>query len=399
MKILVITTYLKNDLVEAISKNVIDLCCYIGRYEDVTLLIPSQITTGKNYNFNIINYNDDYNYESTLFILKNILKLRKWLKNVEPGNYDIVHYHLGFCIELFLIKLIIKKQLGKTIATIWQPYLEFLDVLSLAKRDIFSLRKFIPHLLGNNFFLRPLYRFGFVFFDKIVVSSHYQECQLKKTIPQHRICRISNGIIKPKTQKYNKLIVNKLLYVGHYTPSKGVDDILKCLFYLKGQIDFSMTFALSDRGNKKNFYRMVKKYGLSKYIIQKNIVDVYDEMNKHDLFIMPYKTSVGLSYYPNVVLECFAVGLPIIATSIEVMKELISEGKNGVLVPIGNSKYMAKIIIDLLANKNVLHEISICQKKHFGKKFTLEKSANAYMNLYKQLKDITGLKTGVFGND
>jgi glycosyltransferase involved in cell wall biosynthesis len=77
-------------------------------------------------------------------------------------------------------------------------------------------------------------------------------------------------------------------------------------------------------------------------------------MKSSDVFVLP-SLSEGV---PNVLLEAMAVGLPIIATSVGGVPELISDEENGFLVQPRSSKQLAEKILLLLNDKSLHNHIS-----------------------------------------
>ena len=315
--------------------------------------------------------------------MRNILELRKYFKT-RINDYDLVHFHVGNLIEMFLIWLLLPRIQAIRVVTVWQPYLGISELITLPKILRGQLRGVIHHYLTNTCIHIPLFWIGNRYFDKIIVSSNYQKRQLK-FIDGRKIAVIANGAVYPDNMRTTSPGGdNKLLYIGHHTAVKGIDVILEALQQIRGKINFSMTLALSDYGNE-DVQDKIGSYGLDKEIVLKGKVDVYEEMINHDLFIMPLKTSVGTTYYPNVLLECFATGLPVIATSLDVIQEVVIDGKTGILIPAGRSDVLGKAILDTLSQEDVLSAMSVFQKEEFEEKYTLSKSVERHVNLYDSL--------------
>lgn len=90
----------------------------------------------------------------------------------------------------------------------------------------------------------------------------------------------------------------------------------------------------------------------------------------------------GLS---NVILEAMALGIPVISTDHDHgADELIQNGVNGILVPVGDPDKMAKAILELINNKELYTSISNECKKKSGN-FSLERLGSNYENYFKRL--------------
>lgn len=350
MKILAATTTFKPDLCEAISKNLVHLYKAVSEKDAVTLLIPGALPLGYGPNetpFNIKSYSNYNPYGSLKALLINIRRLMMAIQTMDTSDYDLIHLHVGFCIELFFLKRVVRKMSLPLVVTIWQPYLNAKELASLFRLGRWKLmRDMLPHILMNSFLLRPLYGYGAKGYRRILVSSQTQRNQLSKFVSRDRVEQAFNGVKKKDGMSSNHhQCDNRLLYIGHNTPTKGVHMILKALAQLSGRAAFTMTFAFSDRGNLKSFWTLVRKYGLEENITVKGTVCVEEEMNRHDLFLIPYQTSVGVSYYPNVVLECIAAGLPLISTKIPVMYELLEPIESNLLVPMNDDSALANRVL------------------------------------------------------
>ncbi len=65
-----------------------------------------------------------------------------------------------------------------------------------------------------------------------------------------------------------------------------------------------------------------------------------------DVFVLP-SLAEGIS---NTVLEAMASGLPVVATAVGGNTELVEEGFNGSLVPVGDCQALAQALVALLEN-------------------------------------------------
>jgi len=164
-----------------------------------------------------------------------------------------------------------------------------------------------------------------------------------------------------------------------------VNCILKALSLLKERCSFQMTFSFSDRGHLGRFWTLIDQYGLHDRVTVKGGVHVYKEMSRHDLFLIPYYTSIGVSYYPNVVLECFAAGLPLISTEIPVMREMLEEVAKDLLVPVNNPLALADRVVSLLNNRERLDHIGNVLKKLHGERYDLVGWAKCTVAEYENL--------------
>ena len=97
--------------------------------------------------------------------------------------------------------------------------------------------------------------------------------------------------------------------------------------------------------------------------------DAFQYLKAFDVFVLP-SVKEG---FPWSLLEAMAAKLPIIATSVGAIPEVIESGKNGVLVEPKNSKAIAESITTVLSNDKLRQELGIQAHQTVLFKFSLEK--------------------------
>ena len=88
---------------------------------------------------------------------------------------------------------------------------------------------------------------------------------------------------------------------------------------------------------------------------------------------------------PNVVLEAMAAGLPIVATEVEGIAELVRDGINGIVVPPDSPEPLAAAIRRLVDQPEFVTKAGTTSQDIAEKEFTEENSLRRYSNLYRSL--------------
>ena len=100
-------------------------------------------------------------------------------------------------------------------------------------------------------------------------------------------------------------------------------------------------------------------------------LDLYMSMSKRETFGL----SVG---------EALACGIPAAVSKIPAHERLVSNNKNGVLIPKGTIQEAAKIVSDLLYNKEELSSMSIIAEESM-RKWSITTSLNSVISLLKEI--------------
>ena len=100
-----------------------------------------------------------------------------------------------------------------------------------------------------------------------------------------------------------------------------------------------------------------------------------------DIFVAP---SVE-DNLPNTVLEALSCGTPVIAFNTGGMPDMISHKQNGYLASGFNTSDLCDGMVWLMKDGQKYRELSDCARKTVIDNFTLEKSANRYLDVYKSM--------------
>ena len=85
------------------------------------------------------------------------------------------------------------------------------------------------------------------------------------------------------------------------------------------------------------------------------------------------------------ILDAVYSDLPVVASNIGGIPEMIIDGKTGFLSEVGDFKTHASKLEELIADKKLRREISINAREHVDKNFSLENMVEGNNSLYKQL--------------
>lgn len=238
------------------------------------------------------------------------------------------------------------------------------DTFYLWVSRLFGCR-IVLHMHGGNFdnyyneSPRPiqLYTLGNLkLADLIVTVSHEWEDRIKKILPNGKVVSLLNCIdldeLRPKNDGNDQKDRVFAIFLGRVGPLKGAMDLIESLGILQSRDLILHTWILGgeeQNGDMKRAQTKIDELGLSgKCELLGNVGR--DRKNQllieSNVFILP-------SYYeclPISILEAMAAGLPIIATPVGGIPEVVKEGENGFLVLPGDINTLAerieRIVID-----------------------------------------------------
>lgn len=163
-----------------------------------------------------------------------------------------------------------------------------------------------------------------------------------------------------KLQRHSKL---RLITIGSGSGLKGNEIILKTANILKNilHIDFEWRVTTTKKAIKpyEKIVGIKHDYVNVKLIGRINAEGIIDELTNADLYIHP----AIIDNSPNTVCEAQLLGVPVIATNVGGIPQLVEDGKTGILYPYNESYTLAFEILNLSHDKIKMQELSEAECK------------------------------------
>ncbi len=143
--------------------------------------------------------------------------------------------------------------------------------------------------------------------------------------------------------------------IANFYPSKGLEYLIQAADLLKDREDL-IFLLIGDGSLRTELERQIKDRGLeNKVFLLGHLANARQYLPAFDIFLLP-SVKEG---FPWAVLEAMAAKLPVIATKVGAVSEIIEDGKNGLLVEPGQPEQIRQKIKELLANDYLKKEIAI----------------------------------------
>ena len=106
--------------------------------------------------------------------------------------------------------------------------------------------------------------------------------------------------------------------------------------------------------------------------------DVADRLADADIFVLPSRSEA----FPNALLEAMAAGLPVVASAVGGILELVDDGRNGLLVPAGDPRALADRLCRLMAEANLGERLGEQARRHVESRYSFDRMVAAFEKLY-----------------
>ncbi len=176
--------------------------------------------------------------------------------------------------------------------------------------------------------------------------------------------------------------------IGRITPLKGHTYFLKAMAQVVRTLPFVRIWIIGDVPQKKELYKqelqvLVKRLGLTEHVdFLGNRSDVPQLLSQTDVLVL---SSTVPEAFGRVILEAQAAGVPVVATKVGGVVEIIDDEKTGLLVLPKDTETMAKAVIRLLRDPKLAQNLVTDARKKLETQYTLEHMASQTIKVYEEL--------------
>lgn len=291
-------------------------------------------------------------------------------------SYDLVHFH-GASIPLFVAL----------------PFLKWMGKKVVAKVAAANLGTEAGSLSGKYWFLGNLLARLVRWVDAFVaISDEIREGLLRDGVPSERIHSISNfidpEIFYPPTSREKARLKAKfgyagiplLLFSGRLVPRKGVEFLLEAWREVCPGFPEAKLLLLGDGPLLKDLEETAIRLDINGTCRFAGRVDnVAEYLRAGDIFVLP-SLQEGLS---NSLLEAMATRLPVVATRIGGVVDVIRDGENGLLVAPSSGRELAAGMRALLRDAALGERLACAAMETIHASYGLESRVARYKDLYE----------------
>jgi len=180
----------------------------------------------------------------------------------------------------------------------------------------------------------------------------------------------------PSVESRSKLIA---VVANMYSPVKGHDSLIAAASSVCRDDSDTIFVLIGDGRERPTLEQQVKRAGLEKYFLfLGSRTDIPELLACCDISVLPSE-SEGL---PNAVLEAMAAGLPVVATSVGGVPEIIEHEVNGLLVPPQDAVALSAEILRLLRENDLRQRIAQAGRERVLTRFSFTRLVEQLEALY-----------------
>ncbi len=233
--------------------------------------------------------------------------------------------------------------------------------------------------------------------DLIITESKDLENKIRELgCPNGKVHTFYKGIdlsnfqdLPSKDSLFNKLQLNTqkkyILFVGRLIYDKGIYELIQVFKNIAKEFPYYELILIGEEIEEIRLRENISELGLKEKVHFKGILshgEVANYMKISDILVLP-TWAEGL---PNVILEAMATGLPVVATNVGGIPEVLQDGFSGLSVPVKNVDELTKAAIRMIKDDGLRIKCIRNAKKLIYDKYDVKKNVPALYELLHKIK-------------
>jgi teichuronic acid biosynthesis glycosyltransferase TuaC len=175
-----------------------------------------------------------------------------------------------------------------------------------------------------------------------------------------------------------------ILFVGRLIHDKGIYELAETFNIIARRYPDIDLILIGEEIEKEKIVNKFRNYGQLDRVHFKGIIpykEVAYYMGISEILVLP-TWAEGL---PNVVMEAMAIGLPVVATDVGGIPEVLKNGMTGLSVPVKNVEKLTEAVIKMIEDKDLRENCIKNAKKLMHDKFNVKTNV---LQLYSLLQEV-----------
>lgn len=164
--------------------------------------------------------------------------------------------------------------------------------------------------------------------------------------------------------------------VANLYTTKDIPTLIGAASRVGGNVRF---VVIGDGPQRKTLEHLIERYGLEdRFFLLGRVRDAWKYLSGLDVFVLP-SVKEG---FPWALLEAMAAKIPVVATSVGAVPEMIEDNVSGILCKPGDAEQIAHGIVRLLSSDKLRQDLAIDAHQQVLNKFSLREMIAKYEKLF-----------------
>ena len=215
----------------------------------------------------------------------------------------------------------------------------------------------------------------------VIANSHAAAARLAdERVPPARVAVIPNGLdLAPFHRRTHERTPRKVTVVANLRPGKGHDVLIDAAAGVLRQVP-DATFELIGGGSERRRLeeRARAREVAAAFTFAGHCEDVPARLARADVFVLPSLSEA----FPNAVLEAMAAGLPVVASEVGGIPELIVHEGTGLLTPPGDARALGQAIVRVMTEPGLSPRLGRAARAAVEARYSFDRMVTSFDACY-----------------
>ena len=199
-------------------------------------------------------------------------------------------------------------------------------------------------------------------------------------VPNSRVSVISNGLdVHAYAEPARRERVTRVITVANLRPEKSHETLIAAAALLARDCPDVRYVIVGDGARRAELAAVARTRGVDHIIdFLGHREDVPALLAAADVFVLPSRSEA----FPNGAIEAMAAGLPVVASAVGGLLDLIESGRTGILVPPSDAEALAAALRSLHGSPAKARAIGAAARREVLSRYSFERMVRGFEDLY-----------------
>ena len=215
----------------------------------------------------------------------------------------------------------------------------------------------------------------------VVANSHAAAARLMaEHVPAQRIAVVSNGLDCDRYRSRPvRLPLRRIVMVANLRTEKAHDVLIEATALLLRTYPDVRVTCVGDGPERDRLMALAHDRGVSHAVaFPGHADDIPAVLAANDVFVLSSRSEA----FPNAVLEAMAAGLPVVASNVGGIPEIVDDGRTGLLMPPDDPRALADRLMQLLSSPALAALLGAAARADVRARYSFDRMVHGFEQLY-----------------
>ncbi|HSX48507.1 MAG TPA: N-acetyl-alpha-D-glucosaminyl L-malate synthase BshA [Candidatus Nanoarchaeia archaeon] len=245
--------------------------------------------------------------------------------------------------------------------------------------------------LSENLNLKELMRYSLNKCDGLTAVAHSLSRHAEESYSLDKAPKVIHNWIEKQeypaaqAKELRDLFANRnekiITHISNFREVKRIQDVMAIFLGIRKKVKVKL-LLIGDGPEQRIAHRLITKHRLINEVhvlgLQTNVSRI---LSISDLFLLPSSSEA----FSLAALEAMSFGVPVVATNVGGMPEMIEHGESGFLSEVGDTKSMIEHGIKLLTDQDLHDKVSANSERRVAKEFNAKLAIKQYEDYFEEV--------------